>query len=147
VVCWAPRAREESVRPRRPAGVVVRPLNFTVRRPICSIARLQASTQFGASLMTSKSNSVVVRFRWFRSFLIAAFLLNGGALFFFNPGLSFLVAFLSVCGIVGCISCPRCGKSPYILKRGPLRIGSPIPERICSRCGQSMIQAATDLAA
>ena len=27
----APRAREGSVRPRRPSGVVVRPLNFTVR--------------------------------------------------------------------------------------------------------------------
>jgi hypothetical protein len=32
VVCLAPRAREDSVRPRRRAGVVVRPLNFTVRR-------------------------------------------------------------------------------------------------------------------
>jgi hypothetical protein len=31
VICLAPRAREDSVRPRRPAGVVVRPLNFTVR--------------------------------------------------------------------------------------------------------------------
>ena len=29
----APRALEEIVRPRRPSGVVVRPLNFTVRRP------------------------------------------------------------------------------------------------------------------
>ncbi len=29
--CEGPRAREDSVRPRRPAGVVVRPLNFTVR--------------------------------------------------------------------------------------------------------------------
>ena len=27
----APRAREDSVRPRRSSGVVVRPLNFTVR--------------------------------------------------------------------------------------------------------------------
>ena len=31
MVCLAPRALEDSVRPRRPAGVVVRPLNFTVR--------------------------------------------------------------------------------------------------------------------
>ena len=31
MVCLAPRALEESVRPRRPSGVVVRPLNFTVR--------------------------------------------------------------------------------------------------------------------
>jgi hypothetical protein len=32
VVCLAPRARKDSVRPRRSSGVVVRPLNFTVRR-------------------------------------------------------------------------------------------------------------------
>jgi hypothetical protein len=31
VICLAPRAREDSVRPRRLAGVVARPLNFTVR--------------------------------------------------------------------------------------------------------------------
>jgi len=31
VVCLAPRALEDSVRPRHPSGVVVRPLNFTVR--------------------------------------------------------------------------------------------------------------------
>ena len=31
MVCLAPRAPGDSVRPRRPAGVVVRPLNFTVR--------------------------------------------------------------------------------------------------------------------
>ncbi len=31
----APRALEESVRPRRPSGVVVRPLNFTVRAHWC----------------------------------------------------------------------------------------------------------------
>jgi hypothetical protein len=33
VVCLAPRALEDSVRPRRVSGVVVRPLNFTVRHP------------------------------------------------------------------------------------------------------------------
>jgi hypothetical protein len=32
VVCLAPRAREDSVRPRRSSGVIVRPLNFTVSR-------------------------------------------------------------------------------------------------------------------
>jgi hypothetical protein len=31
VVCLAPRAPGDSVRPRRPAGASVRPLNFTVR--------------------------------------------------------------------------------------------------------------------
>jgi hypothetical protein len=34
VVCLAPRALEASVRPRRRAGVVARPLNFTVRRTL-----------------------------------------------------------------------------------------------------------------
>jgi len=32
VVCLAPRAPGDSVRPRRLPGVVVRPLNFTVSR-------------------------------------------------------------------------------------------------------------------
>jgi hypothetical protein len=32
VVCLAPRAPGDSVRPRRPAGASGRPLNFTVRR-------------------------------------------------------------------------------------------------------------------
>ena len=31
MICLAPRAPGDSVRPRRPGGVVVRPLNFTVR--------------------------------------------------------------------------------------------------------------------
>ena len=31
MVCLAPRALKGSVRPRRLSGVVVRPLNFTVR--------------------------------------------------------------------------------------------------------------------
>jgi hypothetical protein len=31
MVCLAPRALREIVRPRRLSGVVVRPLNFTVR--------------------------------------------------------------------------------------------------------------------
>jgi hypothetical protein len=36
VVCLAPRAREEIVRPRRLAGVGARPLNFTLRTsPLC----------------------------------------------------------------------------------------------------------------
>ena len=37
---YAPRAREDSVRPRRLSGVVVRPLNFTVRAHMLSFLRL-----------------------------------------------------------------------------------------------------------
>jgi hypothetical protein len=36
VVCLAPRAREDSVRPRRLSGASGRPLNFTVRRRKCA---------------------------------------------------------------------------------------------------------------
>jgi hypothetical protein len=40
VVCLAPRAPGDSVRPRRPAGVVVRPLNFTVRGTcLCAVLK------------------------------------------------------------------------------------------------------------
>jgi hypothetical protein len=39
VVCLAPRAREEIVRPRRLAGVGARPLNFTSKDfPVVSTA-------------------------------------------------------------------------------------------------------------
>jgi hypothetical protein len=38
VICLAPRAREKIVRPRRPSGVVVRPLNFTVRQHAQTLA-------------------------------------------------------------------------------------------------------------
>jgi hypothetical protein len=37
VVCLAPRAPGESVRPRRLSGVVMRPLNFTVRRMVSTV--------------------------------------------------------------------------------------------------------------
>ena len=39
MVCLAPRALEDSVRPRRLSGVVVRPLNFTVRSHLGEIQR------------------------------------------------------------------------------------------------------------
>ena len=38
MICLAPRAREKIVRPRRLSGVVMRPLNFTVRgQPVVPI--------------------------------------------------------------------------------------------------------------
>jgi len=40
---WAPRAPEDIVRPRRQAGLVARPLNFTVRR-LVSLALLSSLT-------------------------------------------------------------------------------------------------------
>jgi hypothetical protein len=41
VICLAPRAREEIVRPRRLSDVVVRPLNFTVRWQWWAVARFK----------------------------------------------------------------------------------------------------------
>ena len=53
MVCVAPRARKDSVRPRRVSGVVVRPLDFAVRRQAqCdsipqTVRRLQAPPLLG----------------------------------------------------------------------------------------------------
>jgi hypothetical protein len=46
VVGFAPRAPEEIVRPRRLAGVVARPLNFTVRRHENASVRLDPACLF-----------------------------------------------------------------------------------------------------
>ena len=43
MICLAPRAREEIVRPRRLSDVVVRPLNFTVRSHLGGIRRCEES--------------------------------------------------------------------------------------------------------
>ena len=40
MVCLAPRAREDSVRPRRLSGVGARPLNFTVRGQLSPVQRV-----------------------------------------------------------------------------------------------------------
>ena len=44
MVCLALRALQDSVRPRRLSGVVVRPLNFTVRGLGCFRSCFSAST-------------------------------------------------------------------------------------------------------
>jgi hypothetical protein len=49
VICLAPRAREEIVRPRRLSDVVVRPLNFTVKRSGTPRWALLASLQWDSS--------------------------------------------------------------------------------------------------
>jgi hypothetical protein len=56
VVCLAPRALRDSVRPRRPADTSVRPLNFTVRRrqgdalPLTNISARAFLVKFGAGM-------------------------------------------------------------------------------------------------
>jgi len=52
VICLAPRAPGDSVRPRRSSGVVVRPLNFTVRRHVSASARTVVLASAWALLAT-----------------------------------------------------------------------------------------------
>jgi len=54
VVCLAPRAPGDSVRPRRLSGVVVRPLNFTVRGT-CLCAVLKRGSPLSLDAMTLRS--------------------------------------------------------------------------------------------
>jgi hypothetical protein len=81
------------------------------------------------------TGSVVVRVKFFRSFFLGGALANAAALFLFSPFVSFVVALLTLGVAATCIKCAKCGKSPYVLHQGSLRIGSPIPERKCSKCG------------
>lgn len=82
------------------------------------------------------SRDVIIRFKFFRSLLIVAFLVNGAALFFYRPFVSFLVMCLTLAWLNWCIRCANCGKSPFIKWAGSARIGIPIPERKCSKCGR-----------
>lgn len=84
--------------------------------------------------------AVIIRFKFFRSFLIAGFLINGAALFFFKPFVSFVVAVLTLAFVAWCIRCVKCDKSPYIRLWGRLRIGTAIPETTCSRCGHKFTE-------
>ena len=47
---YALRAREDSVRPRRPSSVVVRPLNFTVRQDAPMLSATQTAQRFVAHI-------------------------------------------------------------------------------------------------
>lgn len=82
---------------------------------------------------------VIVHFRFFRSLVVVAFLFNAAAFFasfVFNPFISFVAGVLTLAWVAWCIRCANCGKSPFIKWKGSLRIGIPIPERKCSKCGQ-----------
>ena len=61
MVCLAPRARGDSVRPRRSSGVVVRPLNFTVRhRRISPVLFEMLVAAFVAAGLTAVLGNVLV---------------------------------------------------------------------------------------
>lgn len=83
---------------------------------------------------------VIVRFKFFRSFVVVAFLFNAAGLLaafvFDNCFISFVAAFLTLAWLAWCIRCANCDKSPFIKRAGSLRIGIPIPERTCSKCGR-----------
>jgi len=86
------------------------------------------------------TTDAVVRFRFFRWYGVAIFLVYGAALYlsFYAGPLAVMLSFLAIGLSSFCIGCPRCGKSPYVVHRGPLRIGVPIPERVCSKCAHDM---------
>lgn len=86
--------------------------------------------------------NVIVGFRFFRSFVIAAFLFNSVAFFasfVLNAFVSFAAALLTLAWLGWCIRCSNCGRSPFVKRRGALRIGIPIPERTCSKCGRDFL--------
>ena len=58
MVCLTPRAPGDSVRPRRPAGVGARPLNFTVRPPrdAAVILRVKVRPSSRSSSLTQESD-------------------------------------------------------------------------------------------
>lgn len=85
---------------------------------------------------------VIVRFKFFRSFVVVAFLFNAAAFFaafVYNPFISYAASVLTLAWLAWSIRCPNCGKSPYVKRRGSLRIGVPIPESKCSHCGQELL--------
>lgn len=79
--------------------------------------------------------TVVVRLRLFRYLSSVLFAANAAALLLRSPFASFLVAMLSLACVDWCIRCANCGKSPFVKWKGQLRIGIPLPERQCSKCG------------
>lgn len=87
--------------------------------------------------------NVIVRFKCFRPFVVVSFLGNAlaflGAFLLNNPFISFAVSVLTLAWLSWCIRCPECGKSPFEKVAGSSRIGIPIPEYKCSRCGRSFL--------
>lgn len=85
---------------------------------------------------------VIVRLKFFRSFLVVAFLFNAAAFFaafVYTPFISYVAALVTLEWFVWCIRCVNCGGSPFIKRHGSLRIGIPIPERKCSKCGRDFL--------
>ena len=93
------------------------------------------------------SRDVIVQFKCFRSFVVVSFLGNAlaflAAFVFHNPFVAFVTAVLTLGWLSWCIRCIHCGKSPFIKVAGSTRIGIPIPEYKCSKCGRSFYDDGT----
>ena len=83
MVCLAPRAPENIVRPRRPAGASVRPLNFTVRRARQSVEppdTLEKGIRFGCGFLFGLLAAIgggFVYLGWRAQYIAAGCLLGG----------------------------------------------------------------------
>src|SRR5688572_23449920 len=91
--------------------------------------------------------NAIVQFRFYRSFLLLGFLANAVAFVFsfalatrFGAFVSFAVGYGSLCAVSFCIRCSKCGKSPYVWRNELFVVGSPVPERVCSKCGNAYSQ-------
>jgi len=82
---------------------------------------------------------MVVKFRSLRWFALLGMLLTGASVFLLNPFVTYAVAVLWLGAMAFFVRCPTCDKSPYVLKRGPFNIGSPVPEQKCSNCGRDLL--------
>jgi hypothetical protein len=89
-----------------------------------------------------------VRFRHLRWFILVAFAANAAAFFATaisgNAFISYVTALGTLAAVSYCIRCGTCGKSPFTFRRGIWTIGSPIPEAVCSKCGQRLIGRGAD---
>jgi hypothetical protein len=130
VICLAPRALEDSVRPRRLADVGARPLNFTVRSRMAnaSPAALTAATRrlrllrlianFALPTALAYVVGVGLTLHFFPS-LIPLGPMTGSAVVITGVALA-TASFISTASFRhGVATCPRCGqrflRSPYAL--------------------------------
>lgn len=90
---------------------------------------------------------VIVRFKCFKSFVVVAFLVNSMAFFAafsLNVFILYVTTVLTLAYFTWCVRCATCGKSPFVKWVKSLRIGIPIPERRCSRCGRNYSRDAAE---
>jgi hypothetical protein len=86
----------------------------------------------------------LVQFKHLRWFIAIAFIANAivfaAAFIVGNSFISYAIAVLTLGAVAYCVRCGTCGKSPFTWHRGVLRIGSPFPEAVCSKCGERIFR-------